>query len=237
MEDSPVTKLISTVFSFYVMTVMFAGTYYNWQYAKDHGFVQWIFLGEIVPTAKSLIWPYYAFELNQPSSVTKGSVTTPSSVALATSRALTPAEQEDHNREAISRFNAVTRMRTEEIRFNLQYDSYPEGQTPQAALDKMKSYQDNMLAAGQGIDIEVLNSAFPELGNRFRDEFLKGLSLLINFENIGIAARKSGNPAPITPEMAVQAGGGEELLREWQGWYDSHYGDMLVALKKKMGAG
>src|SRR5476649_1548231 len=82
-------------------------------------------------------------------------------------------------------------------------------------------------AAGQGIDIEVLNSAFPELGNRFRDEFLKGLSLLINFENIGIAARKSGNPAPITPEMAVQAGGGEELLREWQGWYDSHYGDML----------
>ena len=58
---------------------------------------------------------------------------------------------------------------------------------------------------------------------------------MVDFENVGIAARKSGNPPAMTPEMAAQAGAGEELLREWQGWYDSHYDEMLAALKKKWG--
>ena len=35
--------------------------YYNWNYAKTHGFVKWICLGEIVATAKSVAWPYYVF--------------------------------------------------------------------------------------------------------------------------------------------------------------------------------
>jgi len=35
--------------------------YYNWQYAKEHGFIKWLFLGEIVATLKSTAWPYFIF--------------------------------------------------------------------------------------------------------------------------------------------------------------------------------
>jgi hypothetical protein len=35
--------------------------YYNWKYAKTHGFVAWICFGEIVATAKAAVWPYYVF--------------------------------------------------------------------------------------------------------------------------------------------------------------------------------
>lgn len=35
--------------------------YYNWQYAKENGFVSWFLLGEIVPTMKAMAWPYFVF--------------------------------------------------------------------------------------------------------------------------------------------------------------------------------
>ena len=47
--------------SLYVLSVMVAIPYYNWQFAKNSGFLNWLLLGEIVPTAKGVVWPYYAF--------------------------------------------------------------------------------------------------------------------------------------------------------------------------------
>lgn len=35
--------------------------YYNWQYAKEHGFIKWLFFGEIVATLKSTAWPCFVF--------------------------------------------------------------------------------------------------------------------------------------------------------------------------------
>lgn len=35
--------------------------YFNWQYAKQHGFVNWLLLGEVVPTLKAIVWPYFVF--------------------------------------------------------------------------------------------------------------------------------------------------------------------------------
>jgi hypothetical protein len=49
------------------MTAMCAGVYYNWQFARGNGFLNWVFLGEIVPSAKALIWPYFAFVANSDS--------------------------------------------------------------------------------------------------------------------------------------------------------------------------
>jgi hypothetical protein len=53
-------NIIGFAFYIYVMSMTFAAPYYNWQYAKENGFVNWLFFGEVVATAKSLIWPYYA---------------------------------------------------------------------------------------------------------------------------------------------------------------------------------
>lgn len=55
-------KLLSIVIIGYLLiaSVIFI-PYYNWEYAKNNGFVKWLLLGEIVPTAKAFAWPYFAF--------------------------------------------------------------------------------------------------------------------------------------------------------------------------------
>ena len=58
-----VSKFVSAILGLYIVSVlMFALPYYNWQYAKEHGFLRWLFLGEIVATAKSVAWPYFVFK-------------------------------------------------------------------------------------------------------------------------------------------------------------------------------
>lgn len=34
---------------------------YNYQFARDNGFVAWFFLGEFVPTLKGAAWPYFVY--------------------------------------------------------------------------------------------------------------------------------------------------------------------------------
>lgn len=46
----------------YLMAALMVFTpYYNWNYARTHGFVKWICFGEVVATAKAVVWPYYVF--------------------------------------------------------------------------------------------------------------------------------------------------------------------------------
>lgn len=52
---------ISAILGFYLITVTLAVPYYNWEYAKKNGFISWLLMGEIVPTLKAVVWPYYAF--------------------------------------------------------------------------------------------------------------------------------------------------------------------------------
>jgi hypothetical protein len=46
-------------YAYFFVTVL-AVPVFNWQYARQHGFVSWFCLGEVVATAKATIWPYYA---------------------------------------------------------------------------------------------------------------------------------------------------------------------------------
>lgn len=34
---------------------------FNYDYAKNHSFSEWILLGEIVPSLQAVVWPYYIF--------------------------------------------------------------------------------------------------------------------------------------------------------------------------------
>lgn len=46
----------------YTITAMLIfAPYYNWTYARDNGFIKWLFLGEVSATAKAIVWPYFAF--------------------------------------------------------------------------------------------------------------------------------------------------------------------------------
>ncbi|MBN1941905.1 MAG: hypothetical protein JW849_01295 [Phycisphaerae bacterium] len=55
-----IKKVTLSIFYLYLFSFGPAFLYCNWRYVKDHGFRNWIFFGEFVATAKSLIWPYYA---------------------------------------------------------------------------------------------------------------------------------------------------------------------------------
>lgn len=52
-------KLLSGVIYIYMFGGFIAVPYFNYEYARESGFTKWLFLGEIVPTLKAAIWPYY----------------------------------------------------------------------------------------------------------------------------------------------------------------------------------
>lgn len=45
----------------YFVAVFIFAIYFSWLYAKEHGFIAWIFFGEIVPFFKAIVWPYFIF--------------------------------------------------------------------------------------------------------------------------------------------------------------------------------
>ncbi len=45
----------------YLAGALVATPIFNWRYAREHGVVSWLLLGEIVATAKAVIWPYYGY--------------------------------------------------------------------------------------------------------------------------------------------------------------------------------
>ena len=59
-DAPPLSGILSLLVYLYFMIAFFiAVPYFNYQYARQHGFINWLFLGEVAPTAQSLIWPYY----------------------------------------------------------------------------------------------------------------------------------------------------------------------------------
>jgi len=56
------TNIFLGIFVIYCIGGAISFPYYNYIYAKDHGFLNWILLGEIVPTAKAAVWPFFAYK-------------------------------------------------------------------------------------------------------------------------------------------------------------------------------
>jgi hypothetical protein len=56
------TGVLQLVLVVYAFGVMGSGAYFNWTYARDNGFIKWLLLGQIVPSAKAFIWPYFTYE-------------------------------------------------------------------------------------------------------------------------------------------------------------------------------
>jgi hypothetical protein len=53
-------KFAIMVWYTYLFVTMLAVPVFNWRYAREHGFVSWLCLGEVVATLEAAIWPYYA---------------------------------------------------------------------------------------------------------------------------------------------------------------------------------
>ena len=52
------------IFYLYIFGVVIATPYCNWVFAHNHGFVKWIFFGEIIATLQAFIWPIWLFTGN-----------------------------------------------------------------------------------------------------------------------------------------------------------------------------
>jgi predicted RNA-binding Zn-ribbon protein involved in translation (DUF1610 family) len=50
---------LACVILIYFVGFMVSLPFFNWKFARAHGFLNWLAFGEIVPTAKAFIWPYY----------------------------------------------------------------------------------------------------------------------------------------------------------------------------------
>src|SRR5262245_43852103 len=60
-KSTPIATIVRILLNLYFISVVVAIPYFNFRYAKTHGFVNWLLLGEIVPTAQAVVWPYFAF--------------------------------------------------------------------------------------------------------------------------------------------------------------------------------
>ena len=71
----------------YVISLFIAVPYYNWQYSRGRDFADWLVWGEIVPTGKALVWPYFAVQSAKARAIDLNSVR---SNSVPSPRLLTP---------------------------------------------------------------------------------------------------------------------------------------------------
>ena len=56
-------KILMFLLIAYGISVAIFGLYYNYEYAQTHGFLAWLFFGEIIATLKSFVWPLFEFDI------------------------------------------------------------------------------------------------------------------------------------------------------------------------------
>tara|TARA_Y100000590_G_C15022657_1_gene751950 strand:- start:142 stop:321 length:180 start_codon:yes stop_codon:yes gene_type:complete len=52
-------KIILGIVYIYLASVGIFALYYNYLYANEHGFIAWLFFGEIIASLQAFIWPLF----------------------------------------------------------------------------------------------------------------------------------------------------------------------------------
>jgi len=177
----------------YIFGMFLAIPYFNYEFARKNGFVSWMLLGEIIPTTQGLIWPYYAYEHY--------------SVVTAA------------NTSETDNTSSKTIIEIKKVRLINDYAD----QAPHLPMDKYKNLDDFLRdchnlsavldsahkidAVGQTIDVEVLNTVFPEFGSKYKEEFIK-------WNHLFISACETGSK-----EIFMQT---KIPYEEWDIWYSAN---------------
>jgi hypothetical protein len=132
-----------------------SATYFNWTYARENGFAAWLFLGQIIPTAKAAVWPYFVFVKKEAPWAKRIEVQLPRSIQnffLAT--------------DALARANEVSAR-------------LANSSSKQEELAKVTVLIQEAIDSSKGINREELNAIHPELGDRFLDDQIGGARLTL----------------------------------------------------------
>jgi hypothetical protein len=150
-----------------MITMFFALPYYNWQYAKEHGFVDWLIWGEITPTAKAFIWPYLVLHNSKPQE--------------ARSPDGKHSLHDSDERNISSAFRAVQLHQ----QATAIIDDSP---TPLSSeqTKKVIELSEESLRLSDMTDEQALNKLYPEFGTRFKRE-------LCEEERLTISGLRSGS--------------------------------------------
>jgi hypothetical protein len=143
----------------YLMGAGISATYFNWQFSKDNGFFKWAMLGQIVPTMKSIIWPYYTSQYFLSKSPNN-------EITLSFST------EEDAFIQSITLRNKATKM------LNIA----SSGNKGSMNKNEYKVFLDLLrksLSESKKVSDQTLNRMDPMLAFHYRNEFQKGLILYI----------------------------------------------------------
>jgi hypothetical protein len=198
-------KPLLVVVSLYVMTVSFAAVYFNWQFARQNGFARWLMFGEVVSTLKATVWPYFALRRN--TLPARNEIKPLTSAQIASLELKNMIDALNASQQATFLINAGRGLEGAGIR---SYDN----------IDRIVAYRKTAQEHGRKTNIEVLNSIYPELGARFRDDFL-------TFIDMFLEAYESNSD-----EILKQADGRND---RWSDWYQANQKAIQAASDKALG--
>lgn len=150
----PVFAVFTQFIYIYVVGVMLSVPYFNWRYARDHGFVSWIFFGEVVATAQSVVWPMYAFSQES------------------------KPDWSDYERENIRHFNRVSDAIKQSAKIVNFGDQGGPSIIPTEDAQAIVSLHAFALKEARLVDANVLAKAHPELPQHFQNQLLPFLQTM-----------------------------------------------------------
>ena len=148
------STVVLTICFIYFISVSFAVPYFNFRYAKNHGFMSWVLFGEVVATAQAFKWPYYAINAK---------------------RRPTFTDAEKQNLEHYHRSCDAVRQAQRIL------NSVPPNQFTELKPEESDAYfslYKIALNEAKLVDADVLAKVHPDLPTHFRDEYVASIELL-----------------------------------------------------------
>jgi hypothetical protein len=204
-----VQTLVGFVVVAYMIGLTVSGTYFNWTYARDNGFVRWLFLGELVSTAKAFVWPYF-FAVHGTSHRDRVTSTAPDSDS-ASEATLNHTPLGENARSAL-----MAGLTMQEI-FQKMPWSHDDTITARRQIDRLV----NVLG---DIEPAALDSVFPGWGQIMFDEWIpamRNVSQLLNPDS----TIRSGRDALRETSAQMMA-----HMQAYDEWMNSHRSQFLEAL-------
>ena len=173
------------VFYTYFLAFLFIATpYFNWRYAKEHGFGSWLVFGEVIATAQAVIWPYYVV------------------AGFGSGRSSDEARSDQHYINSKRACDEALRL---VIRFG-RVSSLP----PKEASDVAQLLQAAVTEA-ELVGDSYLRRIHPEFGRRYRDDYIGSLRTLAEGVKAGDQVKQISATAKYNSFYEWMADHGKEL--------------------------
>jgi len=169
----------------YVWSIIIIVPYYNWQFIKENSFMKWLLLGQIVPTAKAIIWPYYVFFNNNQGKIIyvdaeKYRRIKQSLFYLIDSIAIYDSVNAELEIKAHKSNNIDSLpFNTGRVNWKEMNADTVEVNWKEINIERIRGKLIFSLDEALKVDTDLLNTVYPELGDNFKNEYIYSLNLYV----------------------------------------------------------